>query len=161
MGKIFKSNLFSNARESILFAAVFYLVNNAHSNRVSDGFTLLAILLLLLNAGVTIVRATDRFKWDKVILVFSICWAFLEIGLQTLNNVFTNLSWLESVLPVLNHIILALTFLVIFIMCVLALTYPILEKRGKWNYAISANEASMNCIDDYLTIVAFLISCVL
>lgn len=159
MEKIYRFSLLSNARENILLAAVSYLLNVTHSNRVSDVIMFLVVLLFLLQAGVTIIRATDRFKWDKVILVFSLCWAFLKIGLRALYSICASLSWLEPVLTVINHITIVLAFVVMLIMIVLSCIYLTLEKKGKWNYDISANQASMNCFDDYLIMGILIISC--
>lgn len=158
MGKRLKYNPLFTAREEILFAAIFYLWARC-SNIHLDWIVLLAVVLSLIYALGNIIKEKNRFKWDKAILGCFISWTILKVGFGLLSGYMDNIEWSKSVLPVLDNITLVFGFVAMFTMCFLMFTYLILQKRGKWNFTISADMACTNCMVDYCTIMMLLVSC--
>ncbi len=157
MGKKLQFNILFNARESILFAATIWLLNMPHPTL--DWFALLAVITFLIEALVIIIREESRLKWDKGILGFSVCWAILTTLGVVLSRNITGMEWLTRVMPVWENITLVLVFALMLLIFVLAITYSILHKCGKWTFDIPWEKAAIGCMGDYLTVAMLLLSC--
>ncbi|MGM9830621.1 MAG: hypothetical protein ACI3Z5_01225 [Paludibacteraceae bacterium] len=156
MEKIYRFSLLSNARENILLAAVFYLLSNRHSD--IDVIMLCVAILFLMDAMLFIIKDTTKFKWDRAIQGFFVGWTILKAGMIGLSYCLDNSEWFKQVLPILDNITLVLAFVAMLTMFVMAFTYLILQKRGKWNFVISSDKVTMRCMGDYLTIMILLIA---
>lgn len=158
MEKTFRYNQLFSIRESVLLATTIYLLHDDHS-LVTDWCSFLAVLFFLISALTWIIKEDCRFKWDKGILGFAICWATLTIGLQWLSIRTSGIDQLYQLLPVWENITLVFIFATMLIMFVLAFTYLILHKLGKWTFHVSIDKAVMTCMGDYLTITMLLLAC--
>ena len=154
MGKKLQFNILFNARESILFATVFYVLHK--QNALLDWVWLCVIFCILVEALICVIREKDAPAWSKAVLGCGICWAMLTIGLEVLDS--NSSIHLASFLAVWADITLVLALGIILTIFVCAIVFAVKYKRGG-NYTMSPERVVQYLFGDYLAVMLLLHAC--
>ena len=144
-----------NFRETILLMTVFYVIWPLREVRTTS-IDIACVMIwcfafgsMLLTAAKAIIRENKLFLWDKVIFIITL---LMEGGLMAVRP-------FVKPLPIsLSWIVLIWAGAMIIIGMALLGVYPTVDKKGKWRYALPAEEAGGMAFSSYLTISVSLLA---
>lgn len=149
-----KIKILDNFRENALLLAVFFLMRPERMRTYSSTDTMDLIIqfvvfgLLILETIFPIVREKTLFCWEKAVFIATLCWEGCLIALRPFMELPSAIEWVSIVW-------MAALFIM---MCIVAFLFPSLEKKGKWNLPISANDATGLAFNNYIVMIVSLVS---